>query len=295
MIGAIIGDIAGTKYEYQEFIDSKKGVINLKRRKSILDLNNESLISKEGFISDDSILTTAIAEAIIYKADYGEVLKKYGKEYGNTPLNREGFFKSAFSPTFIKWANSEKVESGNSQGNGAAMRVSPVAYLFNDIEKVEIEAKKTAIPSHNSKQAIKGAQSLASAIFLARQGQNKSEIKKYIVEKYGYNLEYDLGKLQETNLFDGSCDITVPQAIFVFLESCNFEDSIRKAISIGGDTDTIACMVGAISEAYYGIPKKLINQALEILPAKLRNVIIQAYIVKRKNEEKGIYNLERSE
>lgn len=280
MLGAIIGDLAGTKYEYQEFIDSRKGIINIERRKSILNPKTE-LITNESFISDDSLLTIAIAEAIIYKIDYRETLKKYGQKYGNTPILREDFFKNAFSPTFIKWANSEIKQNGKSEGNGAAMRVSPVAYLFNNIEKVELEAKKATIPSHDSEQAIRGSQCLATAIYLAREKISKEQIREHLIKKYGYELNYNLESLQENNTFNGTCKTTVPQAIFVFLQSNNFEDSIREAISIGGDTDTIACMVGSISEAYYGIPKDLRDKALELLPLDLRTIIINAYKLKK--------------
>lgn len=283
MLGAIIGDMAGTKFEYQEFLDSRKGIINIERRRSILDIN-EDLITSDSFVSDDSILTIAVAEAIVYGRDYMEALKKYGKEYGSKPLEKENFFKSAFSPAFIKWANLNNLEYSTSIGNGAAMRVSPVGYLFNSLEKVQLEAKRSAIPSHNSSEAIKGAESLASTIFLARNKKSKEYIKNYITEKYGYSLEYNLEKLQETNVFNGTCDITVPQAIFIFLNSNSFEDSIRKAISIGGDTDTIACMVGSISEAYYGIPKSLRNKALDIIPEQFKHILMEAYKLKNKNE-----------
>lgn len=280
MLGAIIGDLVGTRYEYQEFLDSRNGIINVDRRKRILDSNTE-LLTDESFISDDSLLTIAIAEAIIYNRDYKEALKKYGQKYGNKPIKREGFFKNAFSPTFIKWANSKNHEDGKSQGNGATMRISPVAFLFNDLETVEKEAKKATIPSHNSYQAIRGAQCLAGTIFLAKQKEKKDKIEKYVTKKYGYNLNYDLEQLQECNTFNGTCEVTVPQAIFIFLQSNNFEDSIRKAISIGGDTDTIACMVGGISEAYYGIPKQLRNKALDLIPEDLKQIIIKEYKKKK--------------
>ena len=168
MLGAIIGDLAGTKYEYQEFLDSRKAIINLERRKRILEPSTE-LITKESFISDDSLLTIAIAESIIYKKDYGETLKKYGQKYSENQEQRENFFKSAFSPAFEKWAKSESIKNGTSHGNGAAMRVSPVAYLFNDLETVQDETLKATLPSHDSREAIRGAKSIASAIFLARQ------------------------------------------------------------------------------------------------------------------------------
>ena len=285
MLGAIIGDLAGTKYEYQEFLDSKNGIINVERRRKILNPNTE-LLTDESFISDDSLLTIAIAEAIIYNRDYEEALKKYGKKYGNKPLEKEGFFKNAFSPSFIKWANSETNENGTSQGNGAAMRISPIAFLFNDLKTVEEEAKKATIPSHNSSNAIKGAKCLAGVIFLARKKESKDNIRKYVTQKYRYDLNYNLEELQEYNTFNGTCEVTVPQAIFMFLQSNNFVDSIRKAISIGGDTDTIACMVGGISEAYYGIPKDLRNKALKLIPKDLRKVLIKAYERKKLVNEK---------
>lgn len=287
MLGGIIGDLAGTGYEYQEFLDSRNGVINLDRRRSILNPSTK-LLTDESFISDDSLLTIAIAEAIIYNRDYKEALKKYGQKYGNKPVEREGFFKNAFSPSFIKWANSGTNENGISKGNGAVMRISPVAFLFDDLETVEKEAKKATIPSHNSEQAIKGAKCLAGTIFLARKKEGKDKIEKYVTEKYGYDLNYNLEELQEKNTFNGTCEVTVPQAIFIFLQSNDFEDSIRKAISIGGDTDTIACMVGGISEAYYGIPRELRNKTLELIPEDLRHIIIKAYEKKKlmtKNKE----------
>lgn len=283
MLGAIIGDIAGTKYEYQEFLDSRKGILNINRRRSILN-PDVKLITPDSFISDDTMLTIAIAEAILYKRNYRDVLKQYGRNFGNSINEKKNFFKSPFSPTFIKWSNSDSLENGVSQGNGAAMRVSPVAFLFNDLETVQAEAKKTAIPSHNSIQAINGAECLASTIFLARQKKSKDEIKDYITQKYTYNLDYDLHKLQETNVFNGSCEITVPQAIFIFLISESFEDSIRNAISIGGDTDTIACMVGSVSEAYYGIPKDLRNEAFRLLPQQFQSILISSYKFKKINQ-----------
>ena len=213
-------------------------------------------------------------------------MKKYGKKYGNKPLEKEGFFKNAFSPSFIKWANSETNENGTSQGNGAAMRISPIAFLFNDLKTVEEEAKKATIPSHNSSNAIKGAKCLAGTIFLARKKESKDNIRKYVTQKYRYDLNYNLEELQEYNTFNGTCEVTVPQAIFMFLQSNNFVDSIRKAISISGDTDTVACMVGGISEAYYGIPRDLRNKALKLIPKDLKNILIKAYERKKLVNEK---------
>lgn len=280
MLGGIIGDLAGTKYEYQEFLDLKNNIINIERRKNILNAHTK-LLTDDSFISDDSILTIAIAEAILYNRDYKESLKKYGQKYSEI-LKRDNFFKSPFSPSFVKWINSN--DKGTSYGNGAAMRVSPIAYLFDNLEKIQLEAMKSSIPTHNNEQAIKGAKCIASTIYLARKKVPKNIIKNYVIKNYKYELNYRLEDLQKTNTFNGTAEKTVPQSVFAFLESDNFEDSIRKAISIGGDTDTIACMTGSIAEAYYGIPKELEDKALELLPTELKNVVITVY--KLMNKEK---------
>lgn len=271
MIGAIIGDIAGSKYEYLEFKDSMNKIINVERRKEIL--SNNELLTEECFISDDTILTVAIMDAIINKKEYGEMLRTYGKQFKYS--NRENFFKYMFSPNFVKWANSTEI--GTSIGNGSAMRVSPIGYLYNDLQTVQKEAAKSAKPSHNSEEAINGAEAIASTIYLIRDNKTKEEIKEYITDKYKYSLDMDLDMLRQTYTFNGDAKTTVPQAISIFLQSNGFEDSIRKAISIGGDTDTIACMVGGISEAYYGVPKELREKALTYLPKEFKKTILQGY------------------
>lgn len=271
MIGAIIGDIAGSKYEYLEFKDSMNKIINVERRKEIL--SNNELLTEECFISDDTILTVAIMDAIINKKEYGEMLRTYGKQFKYS--NRENFFKYMFSPNFVKWANSTEI--GTSIGNGSAMRVSPIGYLYNDLQTVQKEAVKSAKPSHNNEDAINGAEAIASTIYLIRDNKTKEEIKEYITDRYKYNLDIDLDMLREINTFKGDAKTTVPQAISIFLQSNGFEDSIRKAISIGGDTDTIACMVGGISEAYYGVPKELREKALTYLTKEFKKTILQGY------------------
>jgi ADP-ribosylglycohydrolase len=280
MLGSIIGDIAGSKYEYDEFEDSLQKVINVDRRKSIFD--SKELFSKDSFISDDTILTIAIADAVLSKKSYEEKLREYGHKYYNN--NREHYFKTMFSPGFIKWLNGEK--PGNSIGNGSAMRVSPVAYLYDDLRNVEEEARKSAIPSHNSIEGIKGAQAIAGCIFLSRNKKSKREIAEYITNKYGYDLNIDIEDLTNNNTFNSTCEITVPQAISIFLQSNGFEDSIKKAISIGGDTDTIACMTGGISEAYYGIPKEVYMKSFTYIPPEFREVIFKTY--EEKNKENNV-------
>ena len=276
MLGAIIGDMAGTLYEYKEFMNTKNGRIDVEGRKRVLSSEVE-LIPEKAFISDDSLLTIAVADSITSDREYRDVLKEYGRKYGGMKIDKEDFFERPFSYAFTKWSRSDSNENGTSIGNGAAMRVSPVGFLFDNLAEVQEEAKKSAVPSHDSENAIVGAQSIASGIFLARQGFKKSEIKEYLINRFNLNLDFDLENLRETNTYIGTGKETAEHAIFAFLESDNFEDSIRKAISIGGDTDTIACMNGGIAEAYYGIPKDLRDKALKHIPQELIKVVEKEY------------------
>lgn len=293
MLGAIIGDLAGTLYEYKEFMNTKNNRIDLEQRKKILDKDVE-LIPEEAFISDDSLLTIAVADAITSGREYRDVLKEYGRKYGGNKMDKENFFERPFSYGFTKWSRSDSDENGTSMGNGAAMRVSPVGFLFDNLTTVQEEAKKSAIPSHNSENAIVGAQSIASAIFLARQKFSKDQIKQYLSDRFDMNFDFDLENLRETNTYIGTGKETAEHAIFTFLESENFEDSIRKAISVGGDTDTIACMNGGIAESYYGIPKELRDKALKHIPQELIGVVKKEYQYRvDKNKEMLHEDLER--
>ena len=263
MLGAIIGDIVGSIYEVLEVKCYKELGINrnYEERIKILD-KNIGLFSEESCCTDDSILTCAIADAIINgNCQYEKYLKQYGKNEVNVGVDKYG--RSRFGSGFISWLNEES--TGESYGNGAAMRVGPVGYLFNTLDEVIENSKLATIPSHNHIDAIKGAEAIAVTIFLLRMGYAKDYVYKYVVENY-YELNYDLKDLQINNIFSSKSDITVPQALFIFFQSCDFEDAIRKAISIGGDSDTIACIVGSISEAYYGIPDLLIEQSKKYLP-----------------------------
>lgn len=263
MLGAIIGDIVGSIYEVLEVKCYKELGINrnYEERIKILD-KNIGLFSEGSCCTDDSILTCAIADAIINgNCQYEKYLKQYGKSEVNVGVDKYG--RSRFGSGFISWLNEES--TGESYGNGAAMRVGPVGYLFNTLDEVIENSKLATIPSHNHIDAIKGAEAIAVTIFLLRMGYTKDYVYKYVVENY-YELNYDLKDLQMNNIFSSKSDITVPQALFIFFQSCDFEDAIRKAISIGGDSDTIACIVGSISEAYYGIPDLLIEQSKKYLP-----------------------------
>jgi ADP-ribosylglycohydrolase len=225
MLGAITGDIIGSLYE----------INNIKTK-------DFDLLNPNSIFTDDTVLTVAVAEKLINGGSYEEHFKTYYHRY-----SARGYGKS-----FHRWAKSEIVGAYNSYGNGSAMRVSPVGYAFNNLEQVLIEAKNSAEVTHNHPEGIKGAQAVAASIFLARTGKNKQEIKSYVETNFGYNLYQTLDEIRPNYRFDVSCQGSVPQAIIAFLESTDFEDAIRNAISIGGDSDTIACITGSIAEAFYG-------------------------------------------
>jgi type I restriction enzyme M protein len=270
MLGAIIGDVAGSNYEVLEvrYLKQFKGPRRYEDRIKILD-SNEPLFTEESSCTDDSILTCAIYDAIINgNCDYEKYLRTYGLREINEGFDKYG--RGRFGHGFVKWLNKEK--DGDSYGNGAAMRISPVGYLFDSIEEVKENARLATIPSHNNEEAIKGAEAVAVSIFLLRKGMAKEAVIKYIKDNY-YELDFDLEDLQRNYTFSSRTSNSVPQALYVFSQSNSFEDSIRKAISIGGDTDTIACIVGSLSEAYYGISDELKEQVKPYLINYMYDII----------------------
>lgn len=267
MYGAIIGDIAGSIYEFDEFKEKRDYQDRLK-------IYKDSLIKEASFFSDDTILTIAIMDAILNNSSYGKNLKKYGNQY-DMKMEKENAFTRYFSKNFTYWFRGKA--EGNSIGNGSAMRISPVAYLFDELDIILSEAKLATIPSHNSTEAIYGAQAVVNTIYLARKNVDKNIIKHLIEEKYGYNLDFSLNDLQHNYKFYQTCNNSVPQAIFIALVSNSYEETIRNAISIGGDTDTIACISGSIAEALYGIPNYLITQVNDKLPNDFKNILDKGY------------------
>lgn len=266
MLGAIIGDLAGSVYEYDEFTDKN---INLKRRLSIFD--KEKLIDNNSFYSDDTILTIAILNAILNNVSYEENLKKYGlKYYNKKPNTKVSHFKYMFSPGFIKWCQGKK--TNNSIGNGALMRISPVGYLFDNKAKVLEETEKATVPSHNTKLALESSKIVTSIIFEIRNGKSKEQLK----EMFDLNQNYDLELLQKNNTFDSTCNV-LAKCLFILFQSNSFEDAIRKAISIGGDTDTVAAITGSMAEALYGIDDNLQELALAKLPLEFQEDLIRGY------------------
>lgn len=257
MLGAIAGDIIGSVYEWN----------NIKTEEF-------ELFSKSSRFTDDTVMTIAIADAVLNieskgsgfensRDMYAARLKQYGRAYPN----------AGYGSMFIKWIMSETFEPYGSFGNGSAMRVSPIGFAFDDLETVLREAEKSADVTHNHIEGIKGAQAVAAAIFLARHNKSKSEIKEFIKERFGYDLDRKLDDIRRWYRFDVSCQGSVPEAIIAFLESHDYESAVRKAVSIGGDSDTIACITGGIAHAFYGeAPKDIAEKTLSVLDNRLSEV-----------------------
>ena len=251
MIGAIAGDIIGSAFESEP-----------------IKTTDFPLFSRYSTCTDDSVLTIAIADCILNGKEYAPTLKEYGRNY---PY-------AGYGETFSRWLVSASYKPYNSYGNGSAMRVSPVGFAFNSLEEVLSEAEKSAIVTHNHPEGIKGAQAVASAILLARQGKSKNEIQAYIESAFGYNLRKKLDDIRPYYIFNETCQGSVPQSIIAFLESDSYEDAIRKSISLGGDTDTMACITGGIAEAYYKvIPDYIINGVIDMLEPELIAIVGSFY------------------
>ncbi len=244
MYGAIIGDLAGSIYEYEQVNKVKSIKMN-------------KLIEDNSFYSDDTILTIAILDAVINNKDYDLVLRKYIIKYKDNLPNIKPYFNTIFSPNLIKWSESNK--EGNSHGNGAMMRISPVGYLFNTEEEVIKNARLATIPSHNSKEAIDSATIIALIIFYLRKGLTKDEI----YSKLSLNVEY-----KPFSKFNYTCEDTIGNCLYAFYNSNNFEDAIRKTLLMGGDTDTNCAIVGSMAEALYGVDESLINKVNEKIPSE---------------------------
>lgn len=246
MIGAIAGDIVGSIYEFD----------NIKSK-------DFELFPDNCFFTDDSVLTVALADAILNDTDYGERLKHWFQRYPD----------ASYGGNFRHWALADDGLPYNSWGNGSAMRVSPVAFAWDEMNTVLAKAQWSAAFTHNHPEGIKGAQATAAAILLARQGASKTEIKEYVAANFDYALNEPLASIRDWYAFDVSCQGSVPQAIIAFLEAEDFEDTLRNAVSIGGDSDTIACIAGGIAEAFYGVPAWIERATFARLDAPLAEII----------------------
>lgn len=246
MIGAIAGDIIGSVYEWDN--TKTKGF---------------NLFSARCFFTDDTVLTVALANSILTGSPYVDDLRRFYRWYP----------ERGYGGNFHMWARSENPKPYNSWGNGAAMRVSPVGYAYDDLDQVMDKAVEFTEITHNHPEGIKGGQATAAAIFLARTGRSKSEIKKFIETEFQYDLSKHVDEIRPSYEFDVSSQGTVPQAIRAFIDSTDFEDAIRTAISLGGDSDTLACITGGIAQAFYGgVPLEIANKVYEILDDRLEKV-----------------------
>jgi ADP-ribosylglycohydrolase len=252
MIGAIAGDIIGSVYEH-----------------SPIKTKDFPLFSEKSCFTDDSVLTIAVGHAITAKCSYKKAIREIGNRYP----------ESGYGSNFILWLFSLIDEPYGSWGNGSAMRVSPVGFAFNTRAKVLAEAEKTAEITHNHPEGIKGACATALAIFLARSGAEKEEIESEIEREFGYDLDRTILDIRPDYSWEASCQKTVPEAIVAFLDSASYEDAVRNAVSLGGDSDTLACITGGIAEAYYRhIPREILKEVRNRLPDDLWKEVRRFYI-----------------
>ena len=246
MIGSVVGDVIGSRYEGEKRHPKTKNFL---------------LFDKKCRFTDDTVLTCAVADVLMASGDYSRVIRQYYREYKDR----------GYGSAFKRWAEGEETVGYNSYGNGSAMRVSPIAFYCNSKEEVLAEAKKSADVTHNHEEGVKGAQAIALATHLAWNGASKGVIRKS-VESFGYRA--DIVLTSEHLGFNCSCQETVPQAVYAFLYSNDFESAIRDAVMMGGDSDTIAAMTGSIAHAYYKyIPDEFINECFKRMPDKLINLV----------------------
>lgn len=268
MLGAIIGDIVGSKYEFN----------NIKTE-------DFPFFSEGCRFTDDTVMTAAVCMGVLNGLNEArktaKTVESYMALYG-------GYYPEAgYGKRFDEWLKDRFRKPYGSFGNGSAMRVSSVAWIFESLEAVEKFAEVTAAVTHDHPEGIKGAKAVAGATFLARKGRSKEDIKLYLTRKYGYDLDKTIEDIRPYYTYDVSCQGSVPVALIAALESTGFEDAVRKAVSVGGDSDTIAAMAGAVAEGFYGIPEDIRNEALTYLDERLKEVLakFEERLAKNKEDE----------
>ena len=260
MLGAIIGDMVGSPYEFDRGGKTKEF----------------PLWVKESNFTDDTVMTVAVAQALMdtqggsdddILAAVQASMQRWGRKY---PF-------AGYGGMFRRWLVSRHPKPYGSFGNGSAMRVSAVGFMYDTLERTREVAALTAMVTHNHPEGIKGAEATASAIFLARKGSTKAEIKAYVESEFGYDLSRTCEEIRPTYHHVESCQQTIPEAITAFLEGYSFEDVIRTAVSLGGDCDTLTCIAGGIAEAFYGIPEDIEKECRKRLPGDMLEVVDGAY------------------
>lgn len=268
MYGAILGDIIGSPFEFDRGDKTK----------------DFKLFSRRSHFTDDSVMTLAVCEALLKVGQDATV-----KEIEDTVISSmqswgRRYPHEGYGGYFRRWLTARHPEPYNSFGNGSAMRVSAAGWLYDSLEKTRVVAKATANVTHNHLEGIKGAEATASAIFMARNGSSKEEIKKYIENEFHYDLNRTLDEIRPSFHMDETCQKTVPEAIIAFLEARDFEDAIRNAVSLGGDTDTLGAITGSIAEAYFGISETLISECRNRINKDMRDVVDAFYSLVRKDD-----------
>lgn len=253
MLGAIIGDVVGSRFEWN----------NIKTKEF-------TFFTDQCFVTDDSIMTLALAKAVLESDSAFQNVSQKAVTWMQT-IGRN-YPDCGYGSAFCAWMFSEHPQPYNSFGNGAAMRVSAAGFAAASLEEAKRLSKELTEVTHNHPEGLKGAEATAAAIFLARTGHSIQEIRAHIDRNY-YPMNFTLDEIRPTYQFNETCQETVPQALMAFLESTGFEDAIRNAISIGGDSDTVAAITGSVAEAYYGVPASIRETALTYLPPELRTIL----------------------
>lgn len=262
MIGAICGDFIGSVYEFD----------NIKTK-------DFELFSPKSRFTDDTVMTIATMDALLHGLDFGAAYKNWYRKYP----------EAGYGSSFAVWAAGNEEEPYNSWGNGSAMRVSPVGIFSKTLAEAMEAANQSARVTHNHPEGIKGAQAVATAVFLANSSKTKEETKQHITAYFGYDLSQKVDDIRAGYRFDVSCQGSVPQAIMCFLQSEGYEDALRTAISLGGDSDTIACIAGGIAEAFYGaVPVEIKERVLSSLPVEFQQIIEKFYKAVKDSKKKAL-------
>lgn len=264
MIGAIIGDIVGSRFESSP-----------KYPKPPVKDRDFELFTKECRFTDDTVLTCATADAILHTTifggpQYGKAYKKWGTKYPDR----------GYGSGFKKWLSEPKLVSNNSYANGAMMRCSPIGLYYDKWADAMTQANNSIQLTHNSPESLRGVQSIVAAIHMAKQGATKKEIRDYVEEHFGHMLDITVEQARLIPKTTIRCNVTAPQALVAFMESNDFESAIRNAVYIGGDTDTNAAIAGAIAEAFYGletIPLEYISKMRDVLPEEMTDLLVTFY------------------
>ena len=247
MLGAIAGDMIGVPWE----------ALGEKRY-------DFPLFTEFSRFSDDTVMTLAVAHVLLEHGDYARTMREFGRRY--PAIGYGGHFE--------RWIYDDSMGPYNSYGNGGAMRASPIGYVARSADEALAEAERSAAPTHNHPEGIKGAQAVALAVFLARSGATKAEIRREIATRFGYDLGRTVSDIRPTYTFDVAAARSVPEALICFLDAADFEDAVRNAISLGGDADTMACIAGAIAEAHWGeVPEPIAREVRQRLPSELLDLL----------------------